>query len=154
MDWDQAGSDFLPDGALRDIYVLNVTIDDWQAVVDIVRDLDPPPVYMVDIKPVPLPERVEDIFAVRPNASPMLSFMRANAQLNCHFFSQDEIEFDLDPAEVAEAEDLFAVAEFMETIGWRTGKTVILTQENTRKNPILRFTTDSGEVEWLPPGRV
>jgi hypothetical protein len=43
MTWTEIASDFEWDGMLRDVYVLNTTIDDWQRVLDALKDLTPRP---------------------------------------------------------------------------------------------------------------
>src|SRR5271155_5766071 len=103
MDWKQVAPDFLPDGGLRDIYVLEATLLDWQAVLDAVRGFEPPPIfYTIDGMAMELPWRVDAIFENRQNARPLMSFTISGMTMNCHFFGDidtrdgsHQIEFDL-----------------------------------------------------------
>ena len=67
--------------------------------------------------------------------------------LNCHFFTEEEIEFDLDPREM-NASLLDPLLEFLEMLGSTTGKRIILTVENSPENTIFEFDPLEGRVVW------
>jgi hypothetical protein len=138
VDWDEIAPAFEPDGALRDIYVLETTLADWQAVLDALRGWTPRPAFVIGSADRPLPDRAEDIFASQWENTGLLSLFVGGMRLNCHFFTVDEIEFDLDPAEVAAPSQLAALTGFMRLLAGVTGKPVILTDENNQANPIFR----------------
>ena len=105
------------DGALSDIYVLEATADDWQRVVEATTARWPSS-YEEDAQPVPLPDEVDVVFGraasrtclLRIEVTPLIS-------LNAHFFSSEEVEFDLDPRAVRDRADLDALTEFIRTVG-------------------------------------
>ena len=148
MDWRKLGDQLSVDGLLRDIHVPGVTLADWRRLFDILRMSEPQPVYMLDGDGHPLPGTIEEIFDSRSHASPMLSVRRDKLTFNCHFFVQEEIEFNLDPREIAGIGDLKTVLDFMEFLGRTTGKTVLLTPENMPETPILQHLPDTGRIIW------
>jgi hypothetical protein len=150
MKWPQIAPDFKPDGSLRDINVVATSLSDWQNVLDSVRGFEPSPTYSVNGVPTELPSRVEEAFKSRSVASPRLSLSLGTITLNCHFFQESDIEFDFDPAEVHGQDQLDALASFMRRLGKVTGKVVVLTPENAMEIPILRYSPDGDEVEWVP----
>ena len=151
MDWAQIAPDFEWDGSLRDIYVLGTTSADWQRVLDQIADFGVRLTFTVDGEVAQLPDRASDILASRHDTSPLLCLDIAGIQLNCHFFSEESIEFDLDPTEVAAGQKLEALAAFMALLAEATGKSVVLTPENLPLGPILRVAAGSTEVVWIAP---
>ena len=75
--------------------------------------------------------------------------MVGDAQVNCHFFVEDEIEFDLDPREVTGPNQVEAIVGFMTLLGDVTGKAVTLTMENTPEAVIFRRLPGRQSVEWV-----
>ena len=149
MEWRQIAPDFAFDGSWRDIYVLATTLSDWQVVLDMLRQLEPAPIYRVDGVARAIPDRVEDAFESRISAGVLLSFSIGKAVLNCHFFGVDEIEFDLDPRDIGDSDQFKTLIGFMSLLGKLTGKTVLLTPENVRESPILRYSPDTRQVVWV-----
>jgi hypothetical protein len=70
--------------------------------------------------------------------------------LNCHFFGVDEIEFDLDPREIGDSDQFERLVGFMRLLGELTGKVVLLTPENFKERPILRYSPDTRQIVWIP----
>jgi hypothetical protein len=153
MDWPRILADFEPDGSLRDIYVLGTTRAHWQRLLDGLRRWTPAPTLMLGGEPAAIPERIEEIFAASREVGALLSLDIGTGPLNCHFFVEDEIEFDLDPRDVAGPAAVQALIRFMAFVGEATDKAVVLTTENSREAAILRYCPDRKEVEWIgPPG--
>lgn len=149
MNWKQLGPVFEPDGALRDIYVLDATMADWQAVLDAVWGWTPTPVFKLGGEVSPLPDRIETIFDLGKQRNTALSLFVDAMRLNCFFFDPEEIEFDLDPAEVAGPLQLTALLGFMRHLSALTHKPAILTEENYRTNPIFRILPGVADLEIL-----
>jgi hypothetical protein len=151
MDWDQVSADFEPDGALRDIYVLDATLADWQAVVDRLRTLNPRPKFCIGGEEVALPIDVTELFFRGPDdLCPSLHVPLGSATLNCHFFVDDEIEFDLDPREMGPSL-LDPLIEFLKELGTVTAKPVVLTMENMPEAVIMRYDPAVAGVKWVGP---
>lgn len=149
MEWSTVSAAFKPDGALRDIYILNATRADWQAVIDVVKrevsDLN----FQVGGKESRIPENVSELFDRGPNdLATCLYVPFGQSTLNCHFFSDDEIEFDLDPRHMTE-QLLPLLCKLLALMGNATGKSVSLTMENMREAEILRFESSTGKVAYV-----
>jgi hypothetical protein len=145
--WDDVAAYFELDGSLRDAYVFDVSMADWQHVIDVVRTqrwrLD----YTVDGSSQPLPQRSSDIFAARGDTSTTLTIWPTpDIAVNTHFFSADEIEFDFDPGELQGQDRLDVLCAFLRTIGGTLNKLVVLTPENNPGWPLLTYTPDDDRV--------
>jgi hypothetical protein len=152
MDWRLAAPDFEDDGALRDIYILGTTIDDWQAVWTFLCGEGERLAFTVDGIAQEPPDAIDDIFARRGETGCLAAYRLGGQVLNCHFFDIGEIEFDLSPRDVDGPEAVDTLVQFMGALGRVTAKPVILTMENSREAVIARFDPLNGEVTWQPAG--
>jgi hypothetical protein len=73
--------------------------------------------FMIDSEDAPLPGSVADIFAIHKRASPSLGFSVDGVVVVSHFFTADEIEFDIAPKDVRGPEQLAALKWFMTELG-------------------------------------
>ncbi|MES0119475.1 hypothetical protein NKK52_26335 [Mesorhizobium sp. C277A] len=146
MNWEQIASDFAWDGSWRDIYVLNTSEADWQAVWDILLEWTPPANFSVSGKIESMPLGVEA--ALESETDSLLSFYVGPIQLACHFFTVVEIEFDFDPRQVSGETEIEHLDRFVRLLGDATGKRVTLTQENDQEAIIARYSPDLGSVVW------
>jgi hypothetical protein len=137
MGWTEIASDFEWDGSWRDIYVVGATVDDWQRIIEGLREFRPGPSFYVNGEPAPMPTRIGDVFEQREASSFHLTLEVGSVSLKCHFFDDEEIEFDLDPREVKGPAELKALSEFMRFLAERTGKVATLTHENIKSAVIL-----------------
>jgi len=151
MEWQQVAPGFEPDGALRDIYVFGTDLSDWQRVWEVLRTWDPLPDLTIAGQTANMPEKVQDIFNVVQERGARLSVNVSGAILNCFFFGDDEIEFDLVPDEVSGPTEFEGLARFMSMLGRATGKSVVMTTENAREAVILRYEPDAQRLEWVGP---
>src|SRR4051812_30292684 len=110
--WDTCKEDFRGDGSLRDIYITPSTLADWRALYPVLRGY-PGVEYSVDGVSRTPPDSVEQAFAVRQSASPMLRFRVGQVLVVFHFFSEDEIECDFVPNEITSQADLDALLAFV-----------------------------------------
>jgi hypothetical protein len=147
VEWSGVAAAFEPDGALRDVYVHGATLADWQAVLDHVRTHYPPLDFSVGGDPAALPAAVAEIFPLWERAAPLLYFHVGGIGVACHFFTPDEVEFDLRPEEVTEQARLDALVDFVRGVGDATGKPVAVTIENWPEALILRYDPATGGIE-------
>jgi hypothetical protein len=152
MDWQQAKAEFECDGSLRDLYILNADVEVWQRVIDSLRSSEYPCRYQVDDNDRPLPGSVEDVFKKRQEAGFLLSVDVDGILLNCHFFTEEEVEFDLDPREIDSREKLQALFRFMRRIGQAAGRHVIMTPENRTDIVVFQCSPESGAIRHAPFG--
>lgn len=146
VNWEEYRSFFNWDGSWLDLYIIRTTKDDWQRLLDFLRSRDFPFQFSLD-EECPLPQEAAEIFATWEHAVPLLRIQTDGPVLNCHFFTEEEIEFDLDPREVPterEAEKLF---QFIQALGKALGKAVRMTPENLQEKVLLEY--DPEMDVWL-----
>jgi len=135
--WDRLAPDFRPDGSLRDIFVQNATLADWEATLQLILHDYAPATFTRDGELAGLPVSAADVFAERNSATLVLDFEVAGIELACHFFSPEEIEFDLPPEQVNSREKFAALQSFLRTLATTLTKLVVLSPESMPHLPIL-----------------
>jgi hypothetical protein len=143
---------FYVDGSYRDIYVFETDEQDWQKLLTFLRSGPYAIEFSVDEQRMPLPERVETIFALRNDHSTVLQIDKGHLTLNCFFFTSEEIDFDLDPRDFqgdTASQQLSRLLEFLRTIGRLLNKAVVLTQEVNRSFTLFRFDPETDEEKWF-----
>jgi hypothetical protein len=131
---------------LRDIYIAPATLADWRAIYPLLREF-PSVEYSVDGVVEPPPATVEEAFAVRRSASPMLRFRVGRALVVFHFFSEEEIECDVVPHEITSQTDLDTLLGFIRQLGDSTRKRVVITPENGPEQPFISYEPESRKFE-------
>ena len=141
--WDQVRELFDPDlvGALPDLFVPDATIQDWQAVLDLVIASGWRWQYEVGSTAQPLPAAAA-VFA-RP-AGAEFAQLRVwpvpGMLVIFRFMSETEISFDVDLRELQGQRGVDTLCAFMRTIGTRLGKAVLMTSEGeSQEHPILGY---------------
>jgi hypothetical protein len=146
--WNRCHRDFEVDAGLCDIYVHNVTIAEWRAVFDALIEnysLE----YSVDNVSQPLPESVDAAFAIKSSAMPALYFHAGRVLVGCHFYWDEEIEFDIDLSEVTSQEALDDLLRFIRLLGQTTRRAVTLTRENDEKRPFIIYDAVRKDFDYL-----
>jgi hypothetical protein len=141
MNWISYKNEFAWDGSWRDIYILNTTIEDWDKFINFLRNNG--------YSAAALPDDLSNIFtddAIRP----LLTINVAGVTLNCHFFTEKEIELDLDPREVTGEDKAKELFNFMGAVGRALQMTVRMTPENLSERPIFEFSPETGTLSYYP----
>jgi hypothetical protein len=151
LDWSTQRADFERDGSLRDIYVLDTSLEDWDRVLDLVTR-EAPGARLVHAETGAL-ARLDsrDVGALFREEQPYrLVFSVGGVELCCHFFSKREVEFDFSPDGLDEMK-MRGLLRFMARLGEVTGKRVVLTPENVPALPIYVYDPATGRVSWGAP---
>lgn len=134
---------FFNDGSLRDIYVIDVNLTNWQKFFDWIRTSTWDIVIYKDGHVTVYDETdVAHFFEEKDNHSILMSINTNGVLINCHFFSEDELEFDIDPKEVNSKSEANAVFEFMKNLSKILDKDSILTGENSPEYPLVTVNPD------------
>ncbi len=152
MNWHEVKTEFEWDGSWRDIYVLDADLEAWQKLLDFLRSSQYQLLYTDEGEAVSLPETAAKVFEGRDSFWPCLGVEVGGLLFNCHFFTDEEIEFDLDPREVKGQDTLDVVLAFMRDIGQAVGKRVILTPENFQNIAIFEYLPESNCIRHTPFG--
>ncbi|MFJ7973690.1 hypothetical protein [Psychrobacillus sp. NPDC096389] len=135
---------FFNDGSLRDIYVLDVDLVDWQKFYDwIYLSRWEITLYKDGLETVNEIKNVIELFEERENHSILLSIdIDGAALINCHFFSKDEMEFDVNPIDIKSLNEANAVFGFMKKLSSVLDKEIFLTEENMPEHPLVTIKSD------------
>jgi hypothetical protein len=150
--WESVRDEFVFDGSWRDIYVLNTDMAGWQRMLDGLRAAQYEVSYFRENKLAELPHRAQDAFPLEGWCDRLLSVRFCGVLANCHFFTPDQIEFDIDPREVASQAQLDGVLGFMHSLAESVGQDAILCPENWSGIAIFRVRPGSPMVEHRPCG--
>lgn len=136
MIWEKIKTDiYYSDGSLRDIYVLDSTIEDWKKWIGFINEN-----YQVKFKyfdnqgnkKIESKINFYEVSKYWNNYENSISaeFLVGEVLLKCYFFSIDEIENDFFPEEVKTIEQHNLIIEYLKSISKILNKEVILTPEN------------------------
>jgi len=146
--WDDLKAEFAWEGSWRDICVTNTSIADWRAALEMIRTAGFRLKFTIDGAESTPPADVLQIFGQPRETSFLLAAFVGGLQLNCYFFAESEIEFDLDPREVVGQAELDAVISFMRKLAGATQKCALMTPENSHEAAFIRV-APSGIVEYV-----
>jgi hypothetical protein len=149
--WDRCRSDFAWDGTWRDIYVRGTTVKAWSSFLGALPSWPYRTEYQIGGRNAPPPSDAGEVFRAKETALSFLSIAVDAVVLNCHFFVEDELEFDLDPRRVDGAAAFEALLGFMRRLGMLLESPVVLTPENLPTRPIVEFVPGSGEFRYFEP---
>jgi hypothetical protein len=127
-------------GALPDVSVAGASVEDWQAVFDLVRSSDWACEYMEGGVAGPLPPAVEVL--TRPAEAETVDLRVWPVPGVLVIFrpmAAEEIDFDVDLRELQGQEGVDILCRFLTAVGRRLGKPVVMTAEGDYKNPVLGF---------------
>ncbi|WP_088071920.1 hypothetical protein [Gottfriedia luciferensis] len=134
---------FFVDGSLRDIYVFNVDLEEWQRLYELIQSTTWDIIlYKNGQKSENEDTTIYKLFKEKENHSIMMTINIKGIFINCYFFSSTEIEFDIDPKEVKGVSDVEIVFDFMKKISKVLGKESILTVESDPDNPLVTVHSD------------
>lgn len=151
--WDEVQVYFDPDlmGALPDLLVPGASIDDWQAVLDLIDERGWQHQYSDGQAVAPVP-RAETVLSRAPDAaSPDLRvWFAADALAIFRFHSADEIDFDVDLREFQGQDRFDLFCEFLCAIGRQVAKPVLMSSEGgDGHHPLLGFDVECDRVVLL-----
>ncbi|MDX3488427.1 hypothetical protein [Streptomyces sp. ID05-18] len=151
--WDDVKSVFDPDlmGSLPDVVVPETSVEDWQAVLDLVGVSDWMCEYSEGETVLPVP-RAEAVLS-RPadvECAELQVWPTADVLAIFRFYSVKEIDFDVDLRELQGQERLDVLCGFLAAIGRRLGKPVVMYCEGGHpSHPVLGFDAESDQVDLL-----
>jgi hypothetical protein len=150
VDWDAVRDFFEWDGSWRDLYVFGTTVDDWDRLLSALRTSPFAVTCGEQVgSTVPMPQSLKAHFEGDGEPLMFLSVIIEGITLNAHMFAAEEIEFDLDPREIAAAPQFGVLLRFMNFLADTVGKPVVLTPENGPQHPVL-VVRPGGRVAMMP----
>ena len=135
--WNDIQWIFEPDGSLRDIYVQDISLREWEKLIDHLNanfNLTYSDQDRIDKKYVL--EYLQDTSGEMESKS--LTIHLGQIKVNCYFFLSEQIEFDIDPKEVNSINDFEQIEKFMISISDILQEQVTLTEENSPEFPLFK----------------
>ena len=141
--WEDIKWIFEPDGSLRDIYVQEVSISDWEKLIDFLNENYPLKYGIAgEERSISQIEKQDIVRYLSDETGEMYcrstTIDLGGVHANCHFFLSEQIEFDIDPKEINSVGDFEKVLKFMQSISWTLKQQVTLTDENTPEFPLIK----------------
>ncbi|MER5617164.1 hypothetical protein [Streptomyces sp. NPDC002215] len=151
--WEDVVSLFDPDlmGSLPDVVVPDASVEDWQAVLDLVSVSGWTFQYSEGEAVLPVP-RAEAVLSRPADAEcPELRVWPAAGVLAIfRFWAVEEIDFDVDLRELQGQERLDVFCGFLRVVGRRLGKPVLMDAEGgEQSHPVLGFDVEADQVVLL-----
>ncbi|MDX2546149.1 hypothetical protein ACOT81_27355 [Streptomyces sp. WI04-05B] len=147
--WDDVKCFFDPDllGSLPDVRVPSASVEDWQAVLDLVAEKGWKCQYSEGEAVLPVP-RAETVLSRPADAEcPVLRvWPTADVLAIFRFHADDEVEFDVDLRELQGQERLDVFCGFLREIGRRLEKPVLMDPEGDQGHPVLGFDVEADRV--------
>ena len=139
---------FEKDGALRDIYVQNATISDWEKVVDLLNSEYKLTfgVYEDNLTDKIDFGYVKTMFADETGEleTKSATIDLSGIVLKCFFFLENQIEFDINPTEIKTELEFNKITDFMKSISTKLEKQITLCGENQPEFPLIKIDTKNG----------
>ena len=131
-------SDLKPDGSLRDIYIFQTNSSLWNKFISLMSGSGLKLEFWHGENEMPLPNNIEEIKALQNRDPTTLKiFIEGGVQINCHFFTEDEIEMDVDPKEICDKQNFDGLVLFLKWLAKELEKSIHLTHENTPEDGIM-----------------
>lgn len=140
--WNEIEWIFENDGSLRDIYVQDTSINDWIKLIDLFNSN-----YRLkfgydgeDYNKINKDEVIQ-YFSDKEGKleRKSLNLDLNGIRVNCYFFLEDQIEFDIDPGEIKSIKDYEIIETFMINISTALNNQIALTFENDIKCPLIKI---------------
>lgn len=137
------------DGSLRDIYILQTNLEDNRKWTDFVNSK-----YQIfwfngltreDENKVNF-EVIKEYWEGSHDLCSTAKIFLNKIQINNHFFTETEIENDIDPREINSIEDHQKIVSYLTELSVLLDKPVLLTAENDKEKVLMRVLKD--EIEY------
>ncbi|WP_371661212.1 hypothetical protein [Streptomyces sp. NBC_00280] len=150
--WDDVRCLFDPDlmGALPDVRVSDTSVEDWQAVLDLVAEKGWKCQYSEGETVFPVPRAEAVLSRPADGGCPDLRvWPSADVLAIFRFLAHDAVDFDVDLRELQGQERLDVFCGFLREIGRRLGKPVLMDPEGDYGHPVLGFDVEADRVVLL-----
>jgi len=126
---------YYQDGSWRDIYVLGTTWEDWRKWILLVNQTYQVKFYNGLTQQTEIginTEAVHSYLTGKTDLTNSATVKLGAITIKCYFFTDQEIEIDIDPREIVSIEDHNLFIEYMTTVSICLNKPVIMTAESSQ----------------------
>ncbi|WP_225631090.1 hypothetical protein [Streptomyces solaniscabiei] len=150
--WDDVKYVFDPDliGSLPDVRVPDASVEDWQAVLELVAEKGWKCQYSEGERVLPVP-RAEAVLSRSADVEcpDLRVWPTADVLAIFRFHAANEVDFDVDLRELQGQARLDVFCGFLREIGRRLGKPVLMDPEGDSGHPVLGFDVEADRVVVL-----
>lgn len=133
------------DGSLRDIYIHNTNIQDWETCLGWAKSyeysyyFDGEEKNLLDAKSIFSDRSGSHLLKINVGSNPIC--------INCHFFIVSQIEMDIDPIEIKNEDTQNELFSALAILSHRLNKKIFITPENSEEDPLVVY--DYAEKNWI-----
>jgi len=134
---------FEPDGSLLDLYVQDVTLVEWEKLIDLLNvnfNLTYGEYSSNQIDKEYVLRYLSDETGKLGNKTLTINFN--GITINCYFFLPQQIEFDINPKDIKTLKDFESIEKFMLSISMALKHQVTLTAESSPQFPLFKVDFD------------
>jgi len=138
--WDEIKWFFEADGSLRDIYIQDIILADWEKLIDFINSNYQLKFGENDSNQIDkeyIMKFLTDETSEMETTSLRIDFNRIN--IHCYFFLNNQIEFDIDPKEINSLNDFETIEKFMTSISKTLNSQITLTAQSYPEFPIFKI---------------
>jgi riboflavin biosynthesis pyrimidine reductase len=136
--YESVQSELKSDGSLRDIYIYQANSDVWNNFISLVLGSEQNHEFWHGENKISMPTNFEEIKALQNTDPTILKiFIEGGVQLNCHFFTEEEIEMDVTPNEIGEKSKFNSLVAFLRWLSKELKTNIHFTHENSLKEEIM-----------------
>lgn len=147
LTWDEYKAAFDFNETWRSVFIAETELKTWKTLLEFLGEQKYSMRFTVNDSEQPLSTNAWQIFQdQKKDLMPLLTVDVGGVKLSCHFFDQNEIEFDFDPREVTDETKALAILEFMSEIGMELDKDVFLTEEDAEEDAWFTYEVNTGEI--------
>lgn len=149
-DWNKIKDEvYYWDGSWRDIYVLDSTQEDWDKWIELINQN-----YQVEFNNGRTEQKedrinkqvVFDYWAGNTNLLNNATIKIGNIIIKCYFFTEHEIENDIDPREIVTADEHKMLLDYLISVSNALSKRVVLTAESQPESIYLSVHQDDIQI--------
>jgi len=141
MNWKQLkDSVYYLDGSLRDLYILNATKNDWVVWADFVNRNYKIQFYNSDNEVIDNKVDLTGIlnsWEVNDHSGFSATVFLDNIMVQSYFFTDEEIENDISPAEINSMEDHLKLVNYMIGLSTALNKKIVLSPESESETELI-----------------
>jgi len=138
--WNDIKWIFESDGSLRDIYVQDISLKEWGILIEHINNN-----FSLTYSDK---DKIDKEYVLKylqdtsgEMESKQLTIRLGKIKINCYFFHDKQIEFDIDPNEINTLNDFERIEDFMTSISEVLQEQVTLTGENAPEFPLFKVDT-------------
>ena len=136
--WSEVRREFDVDGSLRDIYIENIDLSEWDVFITALKQSEYKFQFSHGELECDLPNSIAKIKALQEANPTILSiWLSDDIKINCHFFMGSEIELDVSPSDIQSLGSYAKLVKFLDWLSSTMSRVVKVTHEGAQEQVIF-----------------